>query len=74
MLERCNVIYEKILPENLKVYYNILNKQLKWDNINKKFINLNIDSVFNRLEIDDDEFKYVASLLGDELFELVMKI
>ena len=74
MLERCNVIYEKILPENLKAYYNILNKQLKWDNINKKFINLNIDSVFNRLEIDDDEFKYVASLLGDELFELVMKI
>ena len=36
--------------------------------------NLNVQSVFDRLEIDDEEFNSIASLIRDEVSDLIRHI
>ncbi len=59
----------------IKKYQSILQKSYIYNNVQKTMINLNVDSIFDRLEIDDDsEFKVMASDISAEIGYLILHI
>jgi len=61
--------------DKIAMYQSIISKSYIFDNVQKTMNNLNIDSVFNRLEIDENsELKWIAYDLSDEVCYLILHI